>query len=139
MGRTAASYVLIQAIACRDGCPRLRRAHPLFKGIHRDTEESKSKNHQVDSTMKHILPLLTFLLLAPIIATQAAEQKQKQLESAEPDQLVEYKKVGDTVLHLHVFNPPGHKASDKTPAIIFFFGGGWAVETPSQFYKQAAK
>ena len=82
--------------------------------------------------------LLTALLLVPVIATQAAEKKQTQLESVEPDQLVEYKKVGDTVLHLHVFNPPGHKASDKTPAIIFFFGGGWEVGTPSQFYKQSA-
>ena len=83
--------------------------------------------------MKAIHTLITALLLVQIIATQAAEQKQR-----EPDQLVEYKKVGDTVLHLHVFNPPGHKASDKTPAIVFFFGGGWAVVTPAQFYKQSA-
>ena len=81
---------------------------------------------------------LTALLLAPTIATQAAEQKQKQLEQAKPDQLVEYKKVGDTVLHLHVFNPPGHQASDKAPAIVFFFGGGWVGGTPTQFYKQAS-
>ena len=84
------------------------------------------------------LTLLTALLLTPILATQAAEPKQKQGEQPKPDQIVEYKKVGDTVLHLHVFHPPGHKASDKTPAIVFFFGGGWVGGNPSQFYKQSA-
>ena len=51
-----------------------------------------------------------------------------------PDQKVVYKTVGETQLKLHVFNPKGHKASDKRPAIVFFFGGGWVGGSPSQFY-----
>lgn len=54
--------------------------------------------------------------------------------SQEPDQKLEYKKVGDTSLSLHVFNPDGHKASDQRPAVVFFFGGGWNGGSPGQFY-----
>ncbi|NOU36724.1 MAG: alpha/beta hydrolase [Kiritimatiellaceae bacterium] len=55
-----------------------------------------------------------------------------------PDKIVPYKKVGDAELTLHIFNPPGHQASDKTPTIVFFFGGGWVSGEPSMFYKQSA-
>lgn len=54
-----------------------------------------------------------------------------------PDQIVEYKQVGDVKLTLHVFNPPEHKASDKAPAIVFFFGGGWKGGAPTHFYPQS--
>lgn len=54
-----------------------------------------------------------------------------------PDQVIEYKTVGDVSLKLHVFNPEGHSASDKRPAIVFFFGGGWMGGSPSQFYNQS--
>jgi acetyl esterase/lipase len=45
----------------------------------------------------------------------------------------QYKQVGDTKLFLHAFNPKGHKALDRRPAIVFFFGGGWNGGTPKQF------
>lgn len=45
-----------------------------------------------------------------------------------------YKKIGTVELKLHVFNPEDHKPTDKRPAIIFFFGGGWIGGSPSQFY-----
>ena len=35
---------------------------------------------------------------------------------------------------MNIFLPEGHKASDKRPAIVFFFGGGWNGGSPSQFY-----
>ncbi|MFA7257277.1 MAG: alpha/beta hydrolase fold domain-containing protein [Kiritimatiellales bacterium] len=59
-------------------------------------------------------------------------------ELPQPDQIIPYKQFGDLTLTLHVFNPPGHKAGDKTPAIVFFFGGGWVNGQPSQFYQQSA-
>jgi acetyl esterase/lipase len=46
---------------------------------------------------------------------------------------IQYKQVEDTKLFLHVFNPKDHKASDRRPAIVFFFGGGWSGGTPKQF------
>jgi acetyl esterase len=50
------------------------------------------------------------------------------------ERTVTYKKVGDVELQLHIFEPAGHQASDSTPAIVFFFGGGWVGGSPSQFF-----
>ena len=51
-----------------------------------------------------------------------------------PDEKVTYKTVGDVSLQLHIFRPDNHKATDKRPCIVFFFGGGWVGGTPTQFY-----
>ena len=48
-----------------------------------------------------------------------------------------YKTVGDAVLGLWVFEPDGHKASDRRAAALFFFGGGWRSGSPAQFERQA--
>jgi acetyl esterase/lipase len=54
-----------------------------------------------------------------------------------PGAVVEtYKTVGDTKLELYVFQPDGWKASDKRPAVVFFFGGGWTSGSPQQFLSQ---
>ena len=47
-----------------------------------------------------------------------------------------YKTVGDVRLHLWIFSPEGLKPSDKRPAIVFFFGGGWRAGNPAQFGPQ---
>jgi len=44
-----------------------------------------------------------------------------------------YKRVGDVSLNAYIFEPQGHVAADKRPAIVFFFGGGWKGGTPGQF------
>ena len=44
-----------------------------------------------------------------------------------------YKKIGDVKLNMYIFSPDDHKASDKRPAIVFFFGGGWKSGSPIQF------
>ncbi len=44
-----------------------------------------------------------------------------------------YKTVNGTPLKLHVFQSAGHAATDKRPAIVFFFGGGWTSGSPTQF------
>lgn len=54
-----------------------------------------------------------------------------------PDRAVVYKKIGDVELKLHVFNPPGHAPTNRAPAIVFFFGGGWNGGTPEQFHRHA--
>jgi acetyl esterase len=71
-----------------------------------------------------------FALILLMLASSA-------LAKPEPSKIVEYKSVGDVTLDLHVFNPENHKPTDKTPAIVFFFGGGWNGGTPSQFYNQS--
>ena len=44
-----------------------------------------------------------------------------------------YKKIGETELSLHIFQPAGKKGQVLQPAIIFFFGGGWNKGTVNQF------
>lgn len=48
---------------------------------------------------------------------------------------ITYKEVDNVKLNLWIFNPAKHSLTDKTPAIVFFFGGGWNAGTPNQFVK----
>lgn len=54
-----------------------------------------------------------------------------------PPDLIPYKKTPQGELSLHVFYPEA-AATAKKPAIIFFFGGGWATGTPEQFYRECS-
>ena len=49
-----------------------------------------------------------------------------------------YKRVNDTDLKRHIFAPTNTTSLKSYPAIIFFFGGGWSVGTPVQFYHEWA-
>ena len=44
-----------------------------------------------------------------------------------------YKTVENIPLNLYLFKPADWKASDKRPAIVFFFGGGWTSGSPASF------
>ena len=70
------------------------------------------------------------MLLCVVFAARAEEVPA-------PDQSVVYKTVGDVSLKLHLFNPPNHKSSDRTPAIVFFHGGGWQGGGFTHFSGQA--
>lgn len=54
-------------------------------------------------------------------------------------EIVGYKTLenGDS-LTLHIFKPQNVKAGEKRPAIVYFFGGGWKLGTPIQFYRECA-
>jgi len=58
--------------------------------------------------------------------------------SPKPTGAIVFKTVGAARLKLHVFEPEGHKPTDKRAAVVFFFGGGWTGGTPTQFYPQCA-
>lgn len=77
--------------------------------------------------------LLLSVLLLPALTGLALET-----EGFAPNQTTVYKTVGSTALKLHIFNPPGHQATDTRPAIVFFFGGGWNGGSPSQFFPHCA-
>lgn len=54
-----------------------------------------------------------------------------------PDARAEtYKTIGQTNLQLYIFTPKDHAATNRRPAIVFFFGGGWTSGSPQQFDKQ---
>ena len=48
-----------------------------------------------------------------------------------------YKTIPDGKLEMVVHYPPGWKDTDKRPAIVFFFGGGWENGTIQAFVRQA--
>lgn len=55
-------------------------------------------------------------------------------QDAAPDQIVTYREVDGHELKMHVFLPDGFDATDKRPAVVFYFGGGWNGGSPRQFY-----
>jgi acetyl esterase/lipase len=73
------------------------------------------------------------IVLSLVVASECGSAEKPQ-----PTRTVVYKTVGDVSLALHLFQPEDHKATDKRPAIVFFFGGGWNGGTPSQFYPHCA-
>ena len=83
--------------------------------------------------MKKIIPIMA-ALLAPL-ALLAQEKKGPYESDFElPGSRAEvYKTIGDVKLKIYIYEPKGHKAGAKRPAIVFFFGGGWRGGTPRQF------
>jgi len=53
------------------------------------------------------------------------------------NKVVVYKKIDSLELKMYIFNPKEHQASDKTPCIVFFHGGGWNNGHPKSFFNQA--
>ena len=65
----------------------------------------------------------------------------REVLPAAPDKLqmprlLPYKETAKGPLMLHVFQPPGRSDSAPSPAVVFFFGGGWTQGTPLQFYPE---
>ena len=73
--------------------------------------------------------IFTFILIFFLSAKLWAETK--------PDSTFVYKTVGEVELTMHMFFPPDHHAANKTPAIVFFHGGGWNGGGPEHFYNQS--
>jgi acetyl esterase len=71
-----------------------------------------------------------FVMLLGVAAAQAAEQRDTKS--------FVYKKTKHADLELVVHYPSGWKDSDKRPAIVFFFGGGWTGGKIEQFEPQAS-
>lgn len=58
--------------------------------------------------------------------------------AVQPDEIIVYKTAGTSELELHVFEAKNVKnIQAKTPAIVFFHGGGWVGGNPSLMYDQA--
>jgi len=88
--------------------------------------------------------LLAMLLLTCLGAgTLAAQDEQAQPGAPEVTQDIPgaerlvYKSVGGVDLPLFVFRPEDLQASDRRPAIVFYFGGGFKSGSPTQFAPQA--
>ena len=96
------------------------------------------KHAKIRLGLEALMLCLVLVMESPALAqstTAPSKITEKQIDSAV--QKIKYKTVGDVELNLHVFYPEGHQVTDRRPAIVFFFGGGWVGGSPKQFYKQA--
>ena len=90
-------------------------------------------------------PLLLSALALLVIAAPSRAESEKANDPPEPvtswtyppempgSRIEIYKRVGDVSLNAYIFEPKDHVATDRRPAIVFFFGGGWRSGTPGQF------
>ena len=79
------------------------------------------------------------ILLAGTVSAAKKQKKPAAVPKTLPGSRAEiYKTINGIKLPLHIFEPNDHKAGDKRPAIVFFFGGGWNGGSPKQFEKQCA-
>ncbi len=74
--------------------------------------------------MFKLAPALAFLLVAAQDPRPARESVYKRTEQGE--------------LKIQLYLPDGWKESDRRPAIVFFFGGGWNSGSVTQFAVQAS-
>ncbi|OAM91035.1 alpha/beta hydrolase [Termitidicoccus mucosus] len=74
-----------------------------------------------------IIVTLAFSILASHLGFAASKPRAQQV----------YKNAGGRELALHIDAPDDWNPTDKRPAIVFFFGGGWRAGTPNQFKAQA--
>jgi acetyl esterase len=83
---------------------------------------------------------------APVSPPGVAENEgeaQAQVPRPQPTQRLVFKNTTDAAgqpvqLHLNIFNPAGHKAGDKTPVFVFFYGGGWNTGNPRLLFQHCA-
>ncbi|XOV89834.1 MAG: alpha/beta hydrolase [Pseudomonadota bacterium] len=82
---------------------------------------------RVSATRSGLLSILAFLasclVAEPVVPQDSFEA-------------ITYRRLGDIELQLHVYRPAGWQASDRRPAVVFFFGGGWRTGTLTQFDPQ---
>jgi acetyl esterase/lipase len=78
-----------------------------------------------------------FALAAALSAITLAAQANYPPDIPDASRVETYKSIDGTDLKLWIFEPKGHAASDKTPAIVFFFGGGWRNGSPTQFVEHS--
>jgi acetyl esterase/lipase len=77
------------------------------------------------------------LAVVALAAAQAPAQEAVNHPVALSTKSFTYKKMKQVALEIVVHFPLGWKASDKRPAIVFFFGGGWQNGKIDQFESQA--
>jgi acetyl esterase/lipase len=95
--------------------------------------------------LKRILCALAGLLLfcvsdaasAVDYCATASEQTDPQALHINGAQSFIYKSIGNSDLRLHVFSSAGRKAGVKSPAVVFFYGGGFILGDVRRFQTQA--
>jgi acetyl esterase/lipase len=83
--------------------------------------------------MKNAIAIFLACVTTAMVSV-AAERRMNSKEVTIKPVPVVYKTIGEVELKLHIFKPPERDAKGLSPAIVFFFGGGWVGGNPKQFY-----
>lgn len=81
------------------------------------------------------IKLIVLTILVCFCITLLAQDDYDKIEGASTIEV--YKTIDGVDLRLWIFNPKDISEGDSRPAIIFYFGGGWAQGTPNQFRKHS--
>lgn len=88
------------------------------------------------SGQRHIM--LFVVVIYCFVCSAAFAEPKRPLDpiaaKMEPVRTVTYKQISDRELKLHVFEPDGHKSSDRRSAFVIFHGGGWTGGSPRRTY-----
>lgn len=87
--------------------------------------------------MKLTNHIIIAFVLAVACGIGAEPPKKAKAEVADAGETIVYKTVGKQELRLHIEKPKDWKATDKRPAMVYFFGGGWVGGSPAQFRPQS--
>jgi acetyl esterase len=80
---------------------------------------------------------LSLVILVNIFSSAAYAQVPKEESSSDfTMKTMVYKTIGSTEMKVYIYQPAGLKDNEKRPAIIFFFGGGFAGGKVTQFVPQ---
>ena len=79
----------------------------------------------------------TFVNLAASLLAAASASGAGETPSAQAADTLIYKRGGGRELKLFIDKPANWLPTDKRPAVVFFFGGGWVGGSPTQFLKQS--
>lgn len=82
------------------------------------------------------LVLMLVLVGGLAMALRAAPAQEGEGDAATRQYVYKKTPKGDLAMTVHF--PPGWKAAEARPAVVFFFGGGWTGGTINQFADQAA-
>ncbi|MFN0109442.1 MAG: alpha/beta hydrolase [Blastocatellia bacterium] len=85
---------------------------------------------------------LLMMLIAAFVLTAQAQTARQDPPAPNPTSLPGaesrvYKSIGEVKLYLHVFRSSERPKTEKIPAIVFFFGGGWNSGAVTQFAKHS--
>lgn len=93
----------------------------------------------------HIIVLLAGAAL--VTTSEAAQPPNKRplprpldalAAELEPTRTEVYKRVAGRELRLHIFEPEGHRPTDRAPAFVAIHGGGWTGGNARRFYPFAS-
>ena len=98
---------------------------------------------RADKPAPRVLAPATKAPKAPPSAAVDADGAPLRLPDDKPTRDLVFKTTTDSTgrevqLKMHVFEPRGHRATDKNPVLVFFHGGGWNDGSPRSFYPHCA-